>query len=140
MVRIPTGKSLKEAKPVFYCLPEHFGSVADLAQTGRNLQYVTEKGDIAKIWRYLGNPKFRSEYDYLLAEFCPESGDVKHVFAVKVQSSDDESSKRKSCVSMPAFVGTVDKIHFGFAARAQVKHMMEHGFSNAHMETGAPPF
>jgi len=139
MARIPTGKPLKQEKPVFFCVPEHFGSVADLAQTGKNLQYVTDKRDIANIWRYLGNPKFRSEYDYLLAEFCAESGDLKHVFAVKV-NADDEAPARKSCVSMPAFSGTVDKIHFGFASRKHVKYMMEHGFSNIHAETDAPIF
>lgn len=135
MARIPTGKPLKQEKPVFFCVPEHYGTVADLAQTGKNLQYVTEKRDIANIWRYLGNPKFRSEYDYLLVEFCNETGNMKHVFAVKVNGEDAaDASEMKIRAVMPAFKGTVDKIHFGFASRKHVKYMMEHGFSDIHAE------
>ena len=128
-------KSLKDEKPVWFCIPQHFGSIGDLAQSGKILQYVTESTQISNVWRVIGNPKFRNEYAYLLVSFHPESGILHEVYGVKTSVEEDGKKKTRAAKCManiPAFEGTVDKINFGWGSRAHVKHMLEHGFVQHH--------
>ena len=127
MARIASGKSMKSEKPVWYCLPHPFGSIFDLVQTGKKLQYVTERNYIARVWRNLGNPKFRFEYSYLLISVNSELGRLSEVFAVKATNPSEK--KQPGFLNMPAFEGQVDSIEFGWASRAHVKCMIEHGVS-----------
>lgn len=132
MARRSSKKSLKDEKPYWYCIPTHVGSILELAQTGKNLTYVTDPRDVADIWKYLGNPKFRSEYSYLLIGYTPDGHSMNEVYAVKLpapEKAEDARAQKKSVAygHFSAFEGTVDKICFGWTTKMHAKHILETG-------------
>lgn len=128
MARIPARKSLKSIKPRWFCIANHYGTVSELASSGIKLQYVTDSRDIATVWRYIGNPKFRGDYAYLLINFNPETNQIQDIYAVRV---DDYIKPRRggtvmgSGGSFSAFEGHVDKICYGWASPQQVRSLAE---------------
>lgn len=140
MARRSSIKSLKSEKPHWYCIAERFGDVRSLAASGIPLSYVTDPRDIASVWRYLGNPKFRSEYDYLL--ISPMSpGVVTDIYAVRLPQQPEPPKRRGRLFAgdFDAFSGEVDRILYGWASKASVKKIQETGTRE---ESGShtPPF
>jgi hypothetical protein len=115
-------------KPRWFCVANHFGTVAELASSGIPLQYVIDRRDIATVWRYVGNPKFRGEYAYLLVNPSPGANQIRDIYAVKVDKHEKPrrgGSLMGSGGSFGAFEGTVDKICFGWTSPQQAKSLME---------------
>ena len=138
MARRLSVKSLKDEKPYWYCIPQHYGTVSELAQSGKNLQYVVESREIADVWRVIGNPKFRTEYAYLLVSINSNTGEFDEVYAVKPEKSEEmeEKEQRKGrrkilkgimYGGMGAFAGHVDKICYGWTTKIHAKHIIETG-------------
>ena len=128
MVRIVSGRPLKSAKPYWFCHAEPMGDVRALAVSGvHGLNYVIEPREIASIWRYLGNPKFRFEYDYLLVSPQDPVTAMIDVYAVKLPRHPGETKRQRNPLRghFDAFAGTVDKICYGWATRSAIKTMQE---------------
>jgi hypothetical protein len=125
MAHVKTGKSLKRMKPRWFCIANHYGSVSELAASGVRLQYVTDPKGIANVWRYLGNPKFRFDYAYLLVSVNPETAYIEDVYAVRLP--DDVVVKRRNLLSgdFKAFEGHVDKICYGWGSPQRVRSLIE---------------
>jgi hypothetical protein len=129
MARRRSFKSLKSEKPHWYCLSERFGSVRGLAASGIKLSYVTDPRDIASIWKYLGNPRFKAEYDYLLIN-NDTPGVLTDIYAVRLPRVEGTKRSRNFFVGdFDAFAGEVDKIVYGWASQAAVKAMLKTGKS-----------
>ena len=130
MARRRSYKALKSEKPRWYCIPEHYGDVRSLAASGMKLSYVTDPRDIAGIWKYLGNPAFRVNYDYLLINNSPQ-GVLTDIYAVKLPKAAEGAPRRRSaCLLMgdvDAFSGDVDRICYGWASAAIVREITKSG-------------
>jgi hypothetical protein len=142
MARRSSVKSLKDERPFWYCIAQHFGTVADLAQTGKKLIYITDPREIADIWKIVGNPKFRNEYAYLLISETIISNvyELNEVYAVKLPAPHEEAEKgkrrrRRVDSRLTAFEGHVDKICYGWTTKSHAKHIEETG----HCCTGDVP-
>jgi hypothetical protein len=122
MTRRISKKSLKSVKPKWFCVANRFGSIADLAASGIKLQYVTDRNEIADIWRYLGNPKFRGEYAYLLVDF--DDSRIEDVYAVRLPEGTEISRNDIRSGQFIAFEGEVDKICYGWASPQRAKSLM----------------
>lgn len=129
MVRRSALKPLKDEKPYWFCVTQHFGDVRTLAQTGLKLHYVVDPIDVADIWKYVGNPEFRSEYSYLLVSYNPAGEHMNEIYAVKLPVVEGEKTNRGTLLhgSCSAFEGHVDKICYGWTSRAHAKHILETG-------------
>jgi hypothetical protein len=121
-------KSLKRTKPRWFCVANHFGTVAELAASGVKLQYVTERGDIAAVWRYIGNPKFRGDYAYLLVNFNPDTNQIRDIYAVRVDEYEKPRGGKNPMGiggSLGAFKGDADKICFGWTSPQHARQLAE---------------
>jgi hypothetical protein len=127
MRKIVSGKPLKRSAPHYFCRAEPVGDVRALAVTGVQLNYVTEPREIASIWRYLGNPKFRVDYDYLLISPQDPVTMMIDVYAVKLPRHTGETKRRRNLFTghFDAFAGTVDRIVYGWATHSAIKAMNE---------------
>ena len=127
MTRLVSGRPLKRSKPHYFVHAEPFGDVRSLAASGVHLNYVTEPRDISAVWRYLGNPKFRFDYDYLLVSPQDPVTLMLEVYAVKLPLHAGETKRKRNPFvgHFDAFAGTVDRILYGWATHSAIKAMQE---------------
>jgi hypothetical protein len=137
MTKLVSGRPLKKSVPHWYCRAEPIGDVRALAVSGVQLNYVTEPREMASVWRYLGNPKFRVDYDYLLVSVPTSEITTIDVYAVKLPRRAGETTRKRNLFAghFDAFAGTVDRIVYGWATHSAIKAMNETA-----AESGASPF
>jgi len=119
MARRASVKSLKSQTPHWFCIVRPEGTVRSLAASGKKLVYVCESKPIKTIWRYLGNPKFRSDYDYLLVGYL-QDGKIGEIYGVKLPEGTTNYPGEFN-----AFEGDVDKILYGWTTAKQAKQLKE---------------
>ena len=125
MARKRSIKSLASQKPYWYCVTKPIGNLRGLAaqSTSRKLFYVTDPREVKAVWQYLGNPKFRGDYDYLLLNYTPD-GVYNEIFAVRLPEESDSPRGEFN-----AFEGEVDQIMYGWTTRAHAMAMRERGYT-----------
>lgn len=84
----------------------------------KKLYYITDKHDIGNIKKMLGNPKFFSEFNYLLVSVLPD-GEYDEIFGVVLPDED------ASFGATNVFDGDAYRILYGWADKKQVAALQE---------------